>query len=337
MQNLVFHKKGFLFLFVLGTFVLLNGCEKELAPVRLLRFEQDLFDTKTVSQPDHFYKLQKKYGYYYDSYCKDVLNISEEESAEAFQPSMSKFVSIPSILQLKHEVDSVFPNTTQIEQELSEAMAIYIKEFPDKKVPTFITYLSEFTIANTTYDSIIGIGLDFYLGSNYPLYPALEFPEFMVAKLRREYLIANTIKAMAIGRYEQQLKDKRFLAMMLFEGKVRYFMKQLLPTTPDSLIFGYSAKQVQWAKENEAMIWAHLVENKLLFNADPSTYMRYFNDGPFTIASGVPQESSPAIGIYAGYKIIENYMKENSSVSLKELMGNGNWDELLKESKYKPK
>lgn len=84
------------------------------------------------------------------------------------------------------------------------------------------------------------------------------------------------------------------------------------------------------------MIWAHFIQNKLIFNEDPSSYMRYFNDGPFTIANGVPQESAPAMGIFSGYKIIEKYMKEHSSVSLKELMLNNNWDEILRESAYKP-
>jgi uncharacterized protein YjaZ len=64
--------------------------------------------------------------------------------------------------------------------------------------------------------------------------------------------------------------------------------------------------------------------------------MRYFNDGPFTIANGVPQESAPAIGVYVGYKMIEKYMKDNPNISLQELMFNNNWDQLFKEIAYRP-
>ncbi len=316
--------------------LIISACRKETIPVHVIRFEQDLFDKNSVNKPDHFYKLQERYGVFFNSFAQDILSISEDESAEAFQPSLSQFVAHPSIIQLKHEVDSVFPDLNDIEAGLSEAMTNYKAAFPKNRIPSFVTFISEFGFVNVSYDSIIGIGLDMFLGEKYALYPALEFPTFMVAKLRREYLVPNTIKALAIGKFEGQLTDKRFLAMMLFEGKVRYFMKQIMPNVSDTLIFGYTQKQLEWAQNNEAMVWAHLVENKMLFNVEPNQYMRYFNDGPFTIATGVPQESAPAIGVFAGYKIIEKYMKENSNVSLEELMQNAKWDEILKSSNYRP-
>jgi hypothetical protein len=64
--------------------------------------------------------------------------------------------------------------------------------------------------------------------------------------------------------------------------------------------------------------------------------MRYINDGPFTIAEGVPQESAPSIAIYTGFKIIEKFVEEEGVDSLKELMDNNKWDEILKKSSYKP-
>lgn len=316
--------------------VLMISCGQKENTFQLERFEQELFEPNQSNNPNHYKKLQIKYGFFYNSFAENMLNISSEESSLAYGPSLSKFVTFPGIQQLKKEVDSVFPNMEAIEGQLADALEIFHDEFPADIQPRFVTYLSEFNLGNATTDSVVGIGLDFYLGEKYPIYPALEFPDFMVAKLRKEYLVPNTIKAFGIGKFEGQLTDKRFVAMMLFEGKIRYFMKSLLPDCPDSLIFSYSAKQLQWAKENEPMIWAHFIQNKMIFNEDPSSYMRYFNDGPFTIANGVPQESAPAMGIFSGYKIIEKYMKEHSSVSLKELMLNNNWDEILRESAYKP-
>ncbi len=84
------------------------------------------------------------------------------------------------------------------------------------------------------------------------------------------------------------------------------------------------------------MIWAHFIEQKLIYNTDAGQYMRYFNDGPFTIAAGVPQESAPSIGVYIGYRIISKYMEENSGTTLKALMEDSNWEQLLQKSKFKP-
>jgi hypothetical protein len=330
-------RNAFKFLFFTFCYVsIFSSCKKDVEPIKILRFEQDLFNPNTLKSKNHYINLQNKYGIFYQTFAQDMLNISEEESIYGYAPSLNQFVAFPTIKQLKHEVDSVFPSIEFIEKELADAMFIYKKEFPQKKAPTFLTFLSEFGYAHVNVDTISGIGLDMYLGQDYPLYPALEFPSFMVQKLRKEYIIPNTIKSFAIGQFENQLTDKRFLAMMLFEGKIRYFMKQILPQTNDTLVFGYSPLQLEWAKQNESMIWTHFIENKLLFNVDPGEYMRYFNDGPFTIATGVPQESAPAIGIFIGYKMIEKYMNEHSGIELQELMDNNNWDQLFKEIAYRP-
>jgi hypothetical protein len=327
-------KSSFFFLIIS---LLFSQCATEKSPVQLLRFDQDLFNKQSLQTKDHYLKLQQKYGPFYQTFAVEMLNISEEERPYAYQPSLDKFVSFPSIQQLRNEVDSVFPNLNNFEADLEKSMGIYQDEFPKEKIPAFVTFISEFGFAHANLDTVVAIGLDMYLGANYALYPALDFPDFMVEKLREEYMLANTLKSLAIGKYEHQLRDKRFLAMMLFEGKMRYFIKTLAPQIPDSIIFGYSQNQLQWANENEAMIWAHLLESKMLFNQDPSVYMRYFNDGPFTIANGVPQSSAPAIGVYAGYKIIAQFMEQNGSQSLKDLMENQSWDKILKESKYRPK
>jgi hypothetical protein len=316
---------------------LFSHCATEKSPVQLLRFDQDLFNKQSLQSANHYLKLQQKYGPFYETFAVKMLNISEEERPYAYKPSLDKFVNFPSIQQLKKEVDSVFPNLNNLEADLERSMDIYLDEFPKEKIPAFVTFISEFGFAHANLDTVVAIGLDMYLGANYGLYPALDFPEFMVEKLRKEYMLANTLKSLAIGKYEHQLRDKRFLAMMLFEGKMRYFIKTLAPQIPDSIIFGYSKNQLQWANENEAMIWAHLLESKMLFNQDPSVYMRYFNDGPFTIANGVPQSSAPAIGVYAGYKIIAQFMELNGRQSLRDLMENQSWDKILKESKYRPK
>ena len=317
--------------------LLFTSCQKEVTPIQLVRFEQDLFNLESLKNTKHYLNLQQKYGSFYQTFAEEMLNISAEENKLAYQPSLEKFVAFPSIKQLKFEVDSVFPDLHFFEAELGEAMANYKASFPAERVPTFLTFLSEFGYAHANFDTVLAIGLDMYLGSNYAIYPALDFPSFMVAKLRKEYMLANTLKSLAIGKYEYQLKDKRFLAMLLFEGKIRYFIKELAPQIPDTILFGYSQAQLQWAHANEAMIWAHFLENKMLFNQEPSVYMRYVNDGPFTIANGVPQESAPAIGVFTGYQIVKQFMDNGGNKTLQQLMENQQWDLILKESAYRPK
>lgn len=309
---------------------------KEVDHIHISRFEQDLIpsDTNQVNAA-LFVNLGKKYNEFYFGFCENTLGLLPQTNDPFYANSLLGFVKYPSITLLKKEVDSIYPNLTTIEDGLSVAMNNYKNAFPEAKIPSFVSYISEFTEAHCAYDSIIGIGLDMYLGKDYPFYPA-EFPGFMRAKMTADYILPNTLKAIAIANFDTQLKDKRFLAYMLFEAKVRYFAKQLLPQLNDTLVFGYTQKQMDWCNESEAQIWAYIVDKKMLYLKNPNEYMRFLTDAPFTSAEGIPQESAPMLGVYTGYKILENYAK-NSGVSLAELMNNNNWDIILKQSGYRPK
>ncbi len=341
MNKKIVRKSQYLFFLMSALFLLsINACQQnqpqsDLA-IKITRFDQDLFLKNKSYEQTHFDQLFQQYAGFYQSFCTDIINIPMADSANHFSKPLLSFVQYPGILQLKKEVDSVFVNLEPEEQAFSEALAIYQKEIPNAAPVHLVSFISEFGYANVAYDTIIGIGLDLYLGANYPVYSALEFPAFMIKKLQRAYLVPNTIKALGFSRYEQQVTDKRFLAMMLFEGKMKHFVKTLLPNTPDTLVFGISADQLKWCKENEALIWAHLIQEKLLYSKEAAKNLRYFNDGPFTSAPGVPAESAPSIGTYIGYQIIQAYLA-NESVDLNTLMNNNNWDELIKKSKYHPK
>lgn len=304
--------------------------------ITIKRFEQDLVPIDTVQITEtHFSNLAKKYNEFYFGFCENTLGILPETKDPYYAQALTGFVKYPSIQMLKHEIDSIYPNLNELEDGISVAMARYKTEFPKAKAPQFVSYLSEFTEAHCAYDSIIGIGLDMYLGKDYPYYPA-EFPDFMRKKMTKDYILTNTLKAMAISNFDTQLKDKRFLAYMLFEGKVRYFVKKLMPELADTLVFGYTKSQMDWCNESEGQIWGFIIDKKLLYNKNPNDYMRLLTDAPFTSAEGVPQESAPMLGVYCGYKIIENYV-DKTGASLEEIMNNNNWDEILKESAYRPK
>jgi hypothetical protein len=327
-----------LVVFTVFSFTACNqGAKAPAENISIQRFDQDLFlQNKQYSQV-HFDSLFINYKGFYQSFCTDIINIPIADSANHFSKTLLSFVQYPGIISLKKDVDSVFQDLTSEEAELSAAISIYKNEIPKAAPVHLISFISEFGYANVAYDTIIGIGLDLYLGANYPIYPALEFPAFMVKKLQKAYLVPNTVKALGFSRYEQQVTDKRFLAMLLFEGKIKHFTKTLLPETSDTLIFGISAAQLKWCQENEAMIWAHLIQEKLLYSKEANKNLRYFNDGPFTSAPGVPPESAPAIGTYLGYQIIQAYLAKQSNQSLNDLMNNNNWDEILKKSNYHPK
>lgn len=330
----------FVFTYQILILILLSACgqveKKDNSTFSIQRFDQQLFDTISISNDEiRFDKLDSQYGEFLNGFAHQILEIPD--SGKAYRNAeLGRFIRIAGVGLIKKDIDSVFKSGIQKESdELADALERYVEYFPKAKKPKVLTYLSGFGIGNVTLDSTLGIGLDFYLGADYPVYPAVGFPKYMTDKLRREYMVANTLKVLGIGQFDHQLKDKRFLAYMLFEGKIRYFIKQLDPDIHDTILLGYSERQYNWALKNEAQIWTHYIDKKLLYCDEPPLYMRYLNDGPFTTAEGVPQESSPAIGVFTGYRIIEKYANK-SGANLSELINESDWDKILKISEYRP-
>lgn len=327
-----------------------NGCNKRTEyrlpdtaeipdyPVKLERFDKELFAIDTNNLARELFALRKKYGVFYTSYANDIMGMPLSLEDSLFVRPMRMLLRMKRMRELEHIVDSSFSDATDLEKELSQAMGIYHHEFPQATIPRFTTFISEFGNGNVIYDSMLCIGLDFYLNKRLlSFYRGLDFPEFMIAKMQRNYIAPNTIKSLAIGLYDYQTtKDKRFLAQVIVEGKIRYFMKSLLPHVHDTVIMGYTQAQLDWCKQNEVQIWTHFIDKNMLYNSEPGHFMRYLNDGPFTVAEDVPKESSPAIGAWTGWQIVNLYMTNNPKVTLKQLMEDTNFDQILKQSKYRP-
>lgn len=324
-----------------------NGCQNDtqrkivpnqIVKVKIRRFDNELFAINPEQAQEGLTQLYKKYGSIYLSYARDVLNMPLTNGDSLFVRPMKMLLEYKPMVDLHRSADSMFHDLSGVEADLGYAMGVYKQEFPGAKIPEFITFVSEFGYANITYDSAICIGLDMYMNKRFAdYYRAYEFPEFMIRKLSPEYMAPNAIKSLAIQQYESQSSaDKRFLASMIVEGKTRYFMKALLPELHDSILMGYTTKQLEWAQENKSQIWTHIIEKKLLYMNEPSQFMRYFNDGPFTSADGVPPESSPMIGTWTGLQLVRKYMDENPNVTLKQLMEETDFDKILKLSKYRP-
>ena len=111
-----------------------------------------------------------------------------------------------------------------------------------------------------------------------------------------------------------------------------------MSSTLENISFGdqlrFSKTDLQWCDKNESSIWTFLIENDVLFSSREKEYRSYINHAPFS--KGMTQDSPSRIAYYIGYKIVEKYMKNNNEVSIKELMFEEDFMQILTKSKYKP-
>ena len=299
--------------------------------LNIKRLDLDLMQ----NYPDtpNVYKLINDYGSFLELYSHHVLQIGGTNQKE-YAKLLLDFTKYCHSYDIPVRVEREFGDFTKLKSELEQALKYYKYYFPDNVSPQFYTYFSNFSQSVITDEGLIGIGLDKYLGVGCELYPRLGFDNYKIRKMHSQMLVVDCMRALAIGEFEYNDSTDNLLGQIVHEGKIQYFIDAILPFTADTLKFGYTLQQFDWAEHNESNMWSYLVENQLLFSTDELTIRKMVGDAPFT--SLYANNSAPRAGAFLGWKIINNYMENNPKASLPELMLNTDYQGILNSAKYKP-
>ncbi|TKC07402.1 gliding motility lipoprotein GldB [Pedobacter frigoris] len=342
--NVNFRQSYLFFLFVLAFFSLLS-CRQSNKPdvsaihldVKISRFDQDLYagKSKEIAETDEF--LKKKYGWFYNDFTNRMVGNGEYSSREI----LSTLYNDQAYTDLSKESDSVFKDITPINNELTQAFKYIKYYYPKVQAPQFISFISGFAVQTPIGDNYMGIGLDMFLGKDSKFYKAIvqSVPAYLSRRFAPEYIVPRVTETYAREElFKEHDEDRTLLAKMIHNGKILYFMDQVLADeVPDSVKIGYTKSQIEWCKGFEADIWAYYLENNLLFETDYQKMQVFLSEGPFTPGLGEKNESAPKLGVWMGWQIVKKYMKNNQEISLQQLMMETDAQKILNASKYKPK
>ncbi len=302
--------------------------------IKVKRFDSELFKFNKDSSLFYIGKYQKEFGDFYELYNSEVFQISLPENAD-YSENLYGFVQYWKINQIDVFIKKEFPDFKEEEKQINDAYSHYKYYFPKKNIPAFYTFFSAFGLSIITSDSIVGIGLDKYLGPKYSeLYEKAQWNNYQQKRMRREMIVVDIMHAQAINDFPYQEEKGNLLENMIYEGKIQYFLNCMLPETADSLKWRYTSKQMKWAEENQKNIWNYLAEQKLLFSSDKLEIKKYVGDAPFT--TPFSDKSAPRAASYIGYKIVEKFMENNSNISLEDLMKMNDSRKILTQSKFNP-
>ena len=108
----------------------------------------------------------------------------------------------------------------------------------------------------------------------------------------------------------------------------------MLPCTPDSTLIWYDQKEFDGINENQEIVWAHFIENELLFETSHLVKKKYLDERPKTFEIGT--ECPPRVATWLGWQIVKKYSSDKPKVSLQELMQLSDAKAIFDESKYRP-
>lgn len=300
---------------------------------RFMRFDNDLFDLQRPVSQAGINNMRKKYPSFFDLFCNKIIHIPAENDS-ILAVNLDLFITDQDVRAIRKKTTEIFAETNNLQEEVIELLKYYHHYFPAKPVPDIVTYISAFNYTIITADSVLGVGLDMYLGKDCEFYPALGLPKYMVDKLSREYMMRDVAKALFQSEYDPDQVSSEFLSQLIYQGKLLYYTDLLLPGANDTLKIGYSKNQLNWCMQNERNIWGFMIENNLLYEKDAARYIRYINDGNST--QGLPKEAPAKLGAWVGWNIVKAYMKKHPEMKVEKLLSETDAQKILTESGYKP-
>jgi hypothetical protein len=255
-------------------------------------------------------------------------------SDSAFVNQIFKRFAHPSFDTLLIETRKVFDNDQSVKEEFNNAFTNIKYYYPEFRVPEVETVITGLESDLFVSDSLVIVGLDYYLGKTGKYRPNMY--QYMLRRYEKNFIVPSTLLLLGIDEQYNKvnMSDRTVLAEMVAYGKAYYFAKHMLPCTPDSVFIGYTAKEIEGAKANQDMIWKRLVDDEALFSTSQQMKQRFIGERPKTYEVG--NECPGRIGVWVGWQIVNEYMKQNPKTSLPELMKISDAQKIFRGSKYKP-
>lgn len=340
-------------LLVIGGVLMLSSCKNDRVQAPdvshingnfdWIHFEDRIQNIDPASMKDSIDSWKASYPNFWNLYVNNVLGFQTEKMKPSqLDTALNEFFAFEGTQSILQDLDSVYNDFSSLEKSFERAFQYAQYYFPEKKTPMIFTCYTEFGIQRFLFSEdnrdAIGVGLDLFLGKDYPyreMIPDLPvFSDYLTRTYNEEHLVKKCLEAW-IDDWIPKTNKVNLLNQMIQNGKKIYVLDKLLPYTPDSIILEYTSDQMQWVQDNELQMWAYLLKNDLFYSKDINKIHKLVNPSP--TSTGMPEESPGQAANYLGWKIVEAYMKKKPETSLSELLSLSDAQKILEISRFKPK
>lgn len=302
-------------------------------PLTTVRYEQSFFAIDSLRLDVSLQKLAGQEPLFTQDFLYNILATTPQTAVKDVPQFMRAYQS------MYKQISTQFASIKTEEAAIKEGLKYVKYYFPDYKLPTkLITFIGPInSFGNIITIDALAIGLQMYLGKNDPIYLSEEgqslYPTYVSRRFEPSYMATNCMKNILDDMFPLQDAGAPLCEQMVEAGKRLYFLKQVQPNVPDSIVTGYTAAQLEGCYKSEKDIWSFFVQNNLLYQKDPSFIGDYMMDGPNTAVFG---DASPGfIGQFVGYRIVEAWLQKNKALTLDKVMQTPA-KIIFEQAKYKP-
>lgn len=170
--------------------------------------------------------------------------------------------------------------------------------------------ISPFSTGVVTVDTVMLIGLNHYLGSDYEGYKG--FPQAIRSLKQPERIAYDVAEAALAAQYPyDHAADTEgwLLSRMAYDGALALALLEAVPGADDATVNGWSADQLALADSRFAEYWHTLLGRDMLYSTDPLDVSRMLD--PSVTTSVIHPEAPGRLGRYIGMRIGRAWLREH--------------------------
>jgi hypothetical protein len=303
------------------------------ADFELVPFFKELHAINPDSLDQALPGLKAKYGNFLEGYSTRVINIGRTDN-ENYIDHLRSFLEYDANKDVYEECKTSYTDLAPLRQSIESAFKHYLHYYPDAALPDIYLLISGFNQSMIVDSGLVGVSVEKYLGADCQFYEWLAIPNYLRRKMVPQKIVPDIMKAIAYTEFTYNDSIDNVLNNMVYQGKVLYFVKKMMPALHDSLLFDYSKAELAWCNKHESTMWKVMVEKRYLFGNNRMDIQKFIGDAPFSSFFG--QESPGRAANWIGYQIVDAYMVGNPTVTLPQLMSIADGQVVLAGSAYRP-
>lgn len=298
------------------------------------RLEQE-WAPAAFGRSDAFYAeadaLERRYPGFGRTYLELLLQVPLTDTASCTQRAV-RFSEDAFVNELYAAVGEAYPDFEKESRQLDHAFSAFEKAFPSLTRPVTVTAVSLLGESVMTGGNVLAVALDKYLGADAPLYREAGYAAYQKRAMQRACLVPDAMRAWLYTAFPHH--PQHVLDAMIYEGKVAWTVSRLCPSAADTLLFGFSAEQLEWCRDYRHAVWDAVVSGNLLYETDETLIRRLMSPAPYTarLSADAPGRTL----CWMGLDIIRSYVRHHPRTTPDELFGLNDSQAILHEARYNP-
>lgn len=316
--------------------ILFSSCdwhtEKQSGEEKIHRFDRIVDEYASLNSFSALQRMNTEYPQATRLLIEDVLEIGKVQDPRIEQ-KLREFYLDSTMQVLLEAVHDEYDNLDQEEKELNKVFSQLKEIDPNFQIPKIYTQISGLNQSIIVGDGVLGISLDKYLGTDYPLYKKYYY-DYQRRLFKRSRIVPDALFYYLSSIYS--LPDDQshtLLDYMLDFGKISWVIAHLRNVSLTEQA-GIDQAQAGYYTLHEATVWNYLKSHHILETKNLTLIKNYMMPQPITKDFSVMNPGQ--IGTWFGIRIIDCYMKSHKNITIKTLLYDNNYQAILQASGFHP-